>query len=455
MDGVKVAFPIQQAMGHIGEIVGPELVEEQQANNHTSSYTIRASIVVAPETEEQVSHVLQFAHSNGYSVVTQGGGTKDAWGGHTGQADILLSMKNMSGILHHSIGDLMVTALPGTTVKTLQDALGQAGQFLPIDPSWSEQSTIGGMVAANGSGPKRALFGSARDHLIATRVALADGTVIRTGAKVVKNVAGYDMNKLFVGSMGTLGVLTELTFKIRPLPATTGLLAFGSNASGDWKRIQEALLDSQLEPCAAELVSPALAMKLFGSAQPEPALVILFEDVDPSVSYQLEWLKTFAANIGLEPASECRGRTATEPLIEHLRNIVPSANAIAPDRLVVSLKLLSTMTEVSDIYEFANTSAAQLGCELYFSGGLFTGISYCTLDTEPNRTQDIIQWIHGINAYMDQIHGAAIVALAPVQVRSAVSVWGFARADGGLMKDIKQKLDSTHILNRGRFVGGI
>lgn len=453
MDGMKTAFPITQAIAHLREIVGPDLAVEQRAEDNTSAYTIGSSLIVAPETEEQVSRILQFASSNGYSIVPQGGGTKDAWGGHSGQTDILLSMKNMSGILHHSVGDLMVTALPGTTVDTLQEALRQAGQFLPIDPSWTKQSTVGGMVAANASGPKRALFGSARDHLIATRVALADGTVIRTGAKVVKNVAGYDMNKLFVGSMGTLGVLTEVTFKIRPLAVATGLLIFQSKENKDWKHIQEALLDSQLEPCVAELASPELANRLCGS--PEPAIVVLFEDVEPSVRYQMEWLKSFAADLGLKPAWECRGRDETEPLIEHLRKIIPSANNIVPDRLVVSLKLLSSMTEVSDIYEFAMNTAAQSGFKLQFSGGLFTGISYCTIDTEPHRTQDIIQWIHGMNAYMDQIKGAAIVALAPVQVRSAVAVWGSTREDGGLMKDIKQQLDSTNILNRGRFVGGI
>jgi glycolate oxidase FAD binding subunit len=453
MDGIKTSFPITQAIAHIREIVGPGLAVEQKGETNASSYTIGSSLIVAPETEDQVSRILHIASSNGYSLVPQGGGTKDAWGGHSGQTDILLSMKNMSGILHHSVGDLMVTALPGTTVDMLQEALRREGQFLPIDPSWSKQSTLGGMVASNASGPKRALLGSARDHLIATRVALTDGTVIRTGAKVVKNVAGYDMNKLFVGSMGTIGVLTEVTFKIRPLPVATGLLVFQSKEGQARKRIQEALLDSQLEPCAIELVSPELAMKLFGSQ--EPAIVVLFEDVEPSVSYQMDWLKSFAADLGLKPAWECRGRDATEPLIEHLRNIVPSANDIAPDRLAVSLKLLSSMTEVSDICEFAINTAAQLGFQLQFSGGLFTGISYCRIDTEPHHTQDIIQWIDGMNAYMDRLNGAAIVALAPVQVRSAVSVWGSAREDGGLMKDIKQQLDSTNILNRGRFVGGI
>jgi glycolate oxidase FAD binding subunit len=453
MDGTRTAFPAAQAIALIREIVGPALAVEPNPEDPISSYTIGSSVIVAPENEGQVSGILQFANSNGYSLVPQGGGTKDAWGGHTGQTDILLSMKNMSGILHHSVGDLMVTALPGTTVETLQHALRQTGQFLPIDPSWAGQSTIGGMVAANASGPKRALFGSARDHLIATRVALADGTVIRTGAKVVKNVAGYDMNKLFVGSMGTIGVLTEVTFKIRPLPVATGLLVIQTKEAHIWKRVQEALLDSQLEPCAAELVGSELALKLFGLS--EPAIVVLFEDVAPSVDYQMNWLKAFSAELGLKPAWEARGRDGTEPSIEHLRNIVPSANDIATDRLTVSLKLLSAMTDVSDIYEFAIHTAAQSGFELQFSGGLYTGISYCTIDTDLHRTQDVIQWIHGMNAFMERVKGVAIVALAPVQVRSAVSVWGSARGDGGLMKDIKQQLDSTNILNRGRFVGGI
>ena len=168
---------------------------------------------MTPTNERQVAELLHLAAQNSRHVVPRGGGTKDGLGLCSAPADMKLSLTGMAGILHHSVGDLIVSALPGTTLRELQTALGKEGQFLPLDPPWSEEATLGGIVAANASGPKRSLYGSARDYLIATRVAKPDGSIIRTGAKVVKNVAGYDMNKLFIGAMGTLGVFTELTFK--------------------------------------------------------------------------------------------------------------------------------------------------------------------------------------------------------------------------------------------------
>ncbi|MDF2960157.1 MAG: lactate dehydrogenase [Paenibacillus sp.] len=453
MDGTETAFPVKQALTRIREIVGPHLVSAADPEVSGSPYKIEASLIVSPENEDQVSRLLHLASANGYRVVPQGGATKDAQGGALDRTDVLLSMKKMSGILKHSVGDLMVTALPGTTVNELQETLQREGQFLPIDPAWGTQSTIGGMVAANVSGPKRALYGSARDHLIASRVVLADGTAIKTGAKVVKNVAGYDMNKLFVGSMGTIGVLTEVTFKIRPLPASAGLAAFRSRNCNEWRLLQEALLDSQLEPCAVELLCPGAAEELFGT--PESVFLVLFEDVESSVRYQLDWVKSYAAGLGLTPLAEVLGRDATEPVIERLRSITPNSNEATSDRLDVSLKLLSSMTDVPDIYEFAMITAEQAGFQLRFSGGLFTGISHAAISTDWQHLQGVVQWIHRIHVYMEQVHGNAILSFAPKQVRTAVSVWGTPRNDYDLMRGVKQQFDPARILNRGRFAGGI
>jgi glycolate oxidase FAD binding subunit len=413
-----------------------------------------AALTVSPDDEEQISRLLRLASANGYGIMPQGGGTKSAYGGVTDRADILLSLKKLSGILHHSVGDLMVTALPGTTVEELQETLRRQGQFLPIDPAWSREATIGGITAANASGPKRALYGSARDHLVASRVVLADGTIMKTGAKVVKNVAGYDMNKLFVGSMGTLGVFTELTFKIRPVPASAGLIAFGQSPGGGWRELHEALLDSQLEPCAAELVGGAAAEELFGSQ--EQVFLIAFEDVDSSVQYQLDWVKNYAAaQLGLKQLAELRGQEAVEPCLEQLRRLTPNANDVPAEHLAVSLKLLSSLTDVPGICEYAHNAAKEAGLSLKFSGGLYTGISQASVTAGWDRLQEAIAWIKRMNQYMDQLDGSAVLTLAPRQVRMTEAVWGTARGDQELMRGVKRQFDPALIMNRGRFVGGI
>src|SRR5690606_11710977 len=152
------------------------------------------------------------------------GGTKRGYGGTLQQADILLSLEKYKGIVEHSVGDLTLTVKAGTTLKEISDELAKKGQRLPLDTPWPEYATIGGILSANDSGPKRLLHGSGRDLVIGTRIVYADGRVIRTGGKTVKNVAGYDMNKLFIGAMGTLGVISEVTVKLRPLPKYEGLV---------------------------------------------------------------------------------------------------------------------------------------------------------------------------------------------------------------------------------------
>src|SRR5699024_5693105 len=178
---------------------------------------------IEAHSEDDISNVLRYANEHEKTVNIISGGTKRGYGGAMKEADILLSLAGCEGIVEHSIGDLTLTVRPGTTLKEISDRLAEHGQCLALDPSWPELATIGGIISANESGPKRLLYGSARDLVIGTRIVYADGRVIRTGGKVVKNVAGYDMNKLFIGVMGTLGIISEITLKLRPLPKYEGL----------------------------------------------------------------------------------------------------------------------------------------------------------------------------------------------------------------------------------------
>lgn len=451
MDSTETVSLTQEAIARLREIA-PHVIEAAAAAS-PSPYMIGASLTATPEDEGQVSRILKWAGSSGCLTVPRGGGTKDALGNVAKQADLILSMKKMSGILQHSAGDLMVTALPGTTLDEVQNALRSEGQFLPLDPGHARTSTLGGIVASAASGPKRAMYGTVRDHLIATRVVMTDGTVIRTGAKVVKNVAGYDMNKLFAGSMGTLGVLTELTFKIRPLPPDCGMLVFQSDHAAQWRQLQEALLDSPLEPCAAELVSPSLAADLFGS--PVPAFMVLFEDVAPSVQYQLGVVRSLAVEIGFKAVNEFRGREQTELVIDRLRNIVPDAGTVPADRLAISVKLMTAPMDVPAVWEQVSSSAASLGFTPEFSGGIVTGVSYVTVRSEWERLDEVTGWLHQLRAEMERLQGAAVIMLAPQRVRSAASVWGAAGGSLKLMEGIKRQMDPAGILNCGRFAGGI
>ncbi|WP_240416048.1 FAD-binding oxidoreductase [Paenibacillus periandrae] len=418
-------------------------------------YQLKAPIVVFPDEERKIEQILGWACKNHVRVAPQGGSTKDAYGHPGDGTDVILSLRKMSGILEHSAGDLIVTVLPGTTLHELQQALGKEGQFLPLDPAWGEQSTLGGIVAANASGPKRAMYGSARDYLIASRICYPDGSLIRTGAKVVKNVAGYDMNKLFIGSMGTLGVFTELTFKIRPIPGYAGALAVRSPDLLKLRKLQEMLLDSQLEPSTVEWVNGRLGKHIFGREFESPMMLVSFEDVERSVQFQLSWLLEACGSLGVVVQEQISGYEETQAVISRLREHLPNSNDIPDDKLVVIVKLLSTITEIPAIYEVVQNSADVRGLELDFHGGLYTGISRATVRADLGQQQEVLEWLRTVESFLGSLNGRSVIEFAPLKIKEKLNVWGAEAEDWDLMKGIKHKIDPNRILNPGRFVGGI
>jgi glycolate oxidase FAD binding subunit len=204
-----------------------------------------------PADATECARLLADATREGRTVRITGSGTK-SYIGDTGTTDIETSTARLAGIVDHVPADLTVTVGAGTRVADLAAALAKAGQFLPLDPPHGDQATIGGVIAARSNGFWRARYGAVRDLLIGTRIALADGTVARAGGRVVKNVAGYDLNKLLVGSFGTLGVIVEATLKVLPSPASSdGLVALFSR-SADAFAAGDAIVRgaSRVEACA-------------------------------------------------------------------------------------------------------------------------------------------------------------------------------------------------------------
>jgi glycolate oxidase FAD binding subunit len=190
-------------------ITGPQYVHQHEE-----------AIIVSPASTQQVSEILRYANENGLTVSPTGGNTKQSWG-NPAKTNIRLSLTRLNRVLEHPWQDLTCTVQSGCTWATLQQKLAKHGQFVALDPLWPERATVGGILATNDSGALRHRYGSLRDLVIGMTLVLADGTTARTGGKVVKNVAGYDLCKLLTGSFGTLAVITEATFRLHPLPQHT------------------------------------------------------------------------------------------------------------------------------------------------------------------------------------------------------------------------------------------
>jgi glycolate oxidase FAD binding subunit len=216
----------------------------------------RPSFVASPASTAEVSEVMRAAAELGLAVVPRGTGSKLSWGRPPDRCDLVVDMTVMDQVIEHAAGDLTATVQAGLSLPELADVLGKAGQRLALDPP-GPPGTIGGVLAAGAAGPLRLRYGSGRDLLIGITIVRADGTVARSGGRVVKNVAGYDLGKLFAGSRGTLGVITETTFRLHPVPTATAYISADCDTPADVAETVAAALGSAVAPVAAEIDWPS------------------------------------------------------------------------------------------------------------------------------------------------------------------------------------------------------
>ena len=215
------------------------------------------SLVVEPGTIEETSEVMKLASREGLAVSPRGGGTKMGLGNPPRQVDLILSTARMDGIIEHVPGDQIVRAQAGLKLEDLQENLAESDQMLGIDPP-EEGATVGGIVAANASGPRRLRYGTVRDLIIGIKVVLADGTVAKAGGKVVKNVAGYDLSKLFTGSLGTLGVIAEANFRLHPIRESARTVFVEVDDPEQIPEVAQAFTHSSCQPVRARRPGDAL-----------------------------------------------------------------------------------------------------------------------------------------------------------------------------------------------------
>lgn len=407
--------------------------------------------IIEALSEEDISKVLQYADKHNKTVNVISGGTKRGYGGEVEQADILLSLANYKGIIEHSVGDLTLTVKPGTTLKEISDELAKEGQQLALDTPWPEQSTIGGIIAANDSGAKRLLYGSARDLVIGTRIVYADGRVIRTGGKTVKNVAGYDMNKLFIGAMGTLGVISEITIKLRPLPTFEGLslLHFPSGNAEKEREFAIKILDSVMEPVSLELLTPLLSEKLTGKKA--YTLAMAFEDREKAVIAQEEWVK---ANVPEGVEHTILEQEEAREWWNRFRHIGPNGHDDDENEAntQAALKIGTNNMDVIYALETAEALAEEYGVSVRGHGGVGHGISRIFIKGNP---ENIVSYIKALRAKVEEKRGYVVCTHLPYALRTAVNPWGEKPGYFPILEGIKLANDPKRILNRQRFVGGI
>jgi glycolate oxidase FAD binding subunit len=398
---------------------------------------------VFPGTVEELAAVVTQTAAAGVTILPWGGGTATAVGEPPPRPGIVLGLRRMARVVEHEPGDLTVTVEAGLTVAGLQEALRARGQWLSLDPPDADRATVGGVIAANACGPRRHLYGTIRDLLIGVTVVTADGAVVRGGGKVVKNVAGYDLPKLFIGSWGTLGVVVEATFKLRPLPDDERLLAVRFDRLKDCGAAARALLGGDLIPNAIEILDPTAAAALGLSA--EAALVVGFDGLREQVDWQAAELTALVGPLG--------GRDVTAlPPATWPKLTTVARDAFATPAALMTLSVLPT--HVVDTMEQGAQAARQRGLASAWAAhagvGAVTGALFVSGEAVPVATV-LTEW----RMLAAAGGGHATLTWAPLAVKAQVPVWGDAGPAGRIMQRIKAQLDPNDVLNPGRFVSGI
>ena len=403
--------------------------------------------VISPGSVDEVAAVVAQAAAAAVPIVPWGGGRAVGVGMPPARAGVVLSLRRLQALLEHEPGDLTATAQAGITIDALQDALRARGQWLSLDPPDASAATLGGVLATNAAGPRRHLYGTARDLLIGVTVVTADGAVVRGGGKVVKNVAGYDLPKLFIGSYGTLGVIVEATLKLRPLPEAERLVAARFERLKDAGAAARALLGSDLIPSAVELLDGAAAAA--AGLTPAPATLVVGFD---GLREQIDWQAAELARL-VTTAGSTGGSVPPPPTWERLG--VAARDAFESPAAVMTLDVLPTL--VADTMEQGAAAARQRG--LVSAWSAHVGIGHLSAAIRAERQLQDTAAVAAVLAEWRSIAraggGHASIVSAPLPVKAALPVWDDAGAAGRIMQRIKAQLDPNNVLNPGRFVAGI
>jgi glycolate oxidase FAD binding subunit len=380
---------------------------------------IEPSTVVHPTTQEEVATLIAQADTAGQAVIPWGGGTGQGCGYPPRHADFLLDLSGFSRILAHEPGDLTVTVEPGATLAQVQAVLAEKNQFLPLDPPFADQATIGGIIATDAFGPSRVGYGSVRDWLIGLTVIDPQGRVIKGGGKVVKNVTGYDLPKLHVGALGTLGVIVEATFKVAPQPETSRSLLFRLT------NIADDVVGILLTTMSSRRVAPSLS--LLHEAGGRRHLVVTWNGPQEVVDGECDAAAELCREAGLSTPFPLDGDFAVaEPDANaaHVRLRVSPADAWRTHCAAASL----------DVGETIQT-AAPLGL-----------VEVSCRDMKAART--LLKWTSNTSATVSSVY-------APLALRAeeGIDLWHPLPPAFPLMQRLKETLDPRGTLNPGRFVG--
>jgi glycolate dehydrogenase FAD-binding subunit len=425
----------------LGAIVGADAV--RQGDNAALVDGVMPRWVVAPASAAELGCVVALAHEERLSVVPRGSGSAMALGHPLRCADLVVDLARMDEVLEYNPDDLTVTVSAGTTLEALAARLHPRGQCLPLDPPGGATRTLGGIVATAASGPLRARYGTMRDLLLGVRFVQADGVVTWGGAKVVKSVTGYDIPKLIVGALGTLGVLAQLTLRLHPAPACerTSIAAFpGAEAA---QAFVAALVDSALQPNRVEWLNAAAA-HVWGEGSSAASIAVSVGSVEAAVQAQQAQIERLAHRAGGQwrPADQ-------ELWLRHGHTI-----AARPDG--ITLRVATLASHLGQTVRGIEGAVAAMGAPAPVAVTGCAPLGVLRAQVFGVGVQEGVALVAQLRDAVAPVGGSVVVEAAAPALRAALDPWGPVAPNAlDLMRAIKEQFDPNRILNPGRFVGGL
>lgn len=404
--------------------------------------TAEVACLAFPQTTTELADIVTCAHKNHWGMIPAGSGSKLHWGGLIQPSPlarplpfIAISTQRLNQLIDHAAGDLTVTVEAGMRFAELQTLLAKANQFLAIDPSYPQEATIGGIVATANTGSFRQRYQGVRDMLLGISFVRSDGKMAKAGGRVVKNVAGYDLMKLFTGSYSSLGIITQVTLRVYPLPEASHTMIL----SGDDGAIAEAatiLLSSALTPTHADIISGTVMAAL--GLKSATGLAVRFQSILPSVKEQMNRLAELGRSLSLSCASYLDDEDVM--LWERLQTRM----TVSPQSEQIVCKIgIQPSSATAFLQELHQLSLPSWSTQIHSASGL--GRLICASDFPSNpllKLRDSCQ-THG---------GFLSILQAPTALKQQIEVWGYSGNALNVMRSLKHQFDPNNLLSPGRFV---
>lgn len=432
MNAIESTTDFLDLSKHLLDILGPDGMGSEYEQREYAVNGKEPRWVLLPATEEECSAVLALCSQHGLGVIPAGFGARLQQGNAPARLDVVLSLGRMNRVVDHASGDLTLTVEAGASLASVNAVLAASGQWLPFDPPFSARTSIGGLVAAQASGPCRQRFGTVRESVIGIRAVLPGGTKVKSGGRVVKNVAGYDLQKLLAGSFGTLAVIVETSLKVQPLPEETAVVAFTAEGPTPLFALASGVASSNVEP---------LFLELFAGAR-VPVLAVGLAGVVDEVAEARERVRAMAADI---PAGLAESESFPE---EAIAAEIDGICRDGADALVLRAGVRPSWLGAW----FSEALEACRGASSRVVAHAHAGLGIVRLRLEkPDRDR--------ARAIVEELRRSSIRREGYLVIESGpwgdLDVWGPISAGIELMKGVKAAFDPREILSPGRFVGGI